>query len=446
MQKHWPLVLLLLAYLVAGGLYAVLTPDWQAPDEPAHYNYVRQLAGGRLPVIEPGDYNQEYQDLVKGEGFPPHYSIEPFRYEDWQPPLYYVLQTPVFWLFDGALRPLRLFSLLLGAGVVLLAYGVAWHALKRRRWLALTAAAFVAFLPQHVAMMAAVNNDSLAELLIGAILFLLVRERWAVARDRGAAAKQRDERWTLLALGLLLGLGFVTKATVYIMAPVLVGLLLWRYWEERSAFAKAAAWLFGPALLLGSIWWLRNAIVYEGLDFMAKAAHDAVVDGQLRTADWLAPLSPGEALGAFFRTTFHSFWGQFGWMGVPMPPWVYRLLLLFTGLVFVGLIAASLRTAVNPPEPFPLSWFILAATVDLAVLLYLFYNATFVQHQGRYLFPALIPIGIGVAVGLDNLWRPFCRLWPPARYLLPLGLAIALFGLDLLALFRFILPSLALPN
>jgi 4-amino-4-deoxy-L-arabinose transferase-like glycosyltransferase len=440
MQKHWPLVLILLAYLVAGSLYALYTPDWQAPDEPAHYNYIRQLAGGRLPVIEPGDYDQEYQSHVISEGFPPHYSIEPFRYENWQPPLYYLLQTPLFRLFDGALRPLRLFSLLLGAGVVVLAYGVAWHALDGRRWLALTAAAFVAFLPQHVAMMAAVNNDSLAELWIGAILLLLVRRRWRVD-----TTPQPESNRMWLALGALLGLGFLTKATVYIMAPLLAGVLVWRYWGQWRTLAVAVAWLFGPALLLGSLWWLRNAVVYEGLDLMATAAHDRVVTGQLRTADWLATVGPAEGARAFARTTFQSFWGQFGWMGVPMPPWVYQLLALFSALVFFGLLLAAIRTAVDPPQRFPLSWFILAATVDLAVLVYLYYNLTYVQHQGRYLFPALIPIAIGVAVGLGNLWRPFARAWPPGRYLVPLGLGLALFGLDLLALFRFILPWLRLP-
>ena len=30
---------------------------------------------------------------------------------------------------------------------------------------------------------------------------------------------------------------------------------------------------------------------------------------------------------------------------------------------------------------------------------YVYYNLTFVQHQGRYLFPALIPIGLVFAIG-----------------------------------------------
>jgi len=41
LRGYWPLLLILLAYFVAGTLYAVQTPRWQGPDEPAHYNYLR---------------------------------------------------------------------------------------------------------------------------------------------------------------------------------------------------------------------------------------------------------------------------------------------------------------------------------------------------------------------------------------------------------------------
>jgi len=213
-----PPYLLLFAYLLVGLLYASQTPAWQAPDEPAHYNYIRQLAGGKLPVIEPGDYNQTYQSEAISAKFAPAYSIDPFEYEDHQPPLYYLLQTPIFLLSGGSLLALRLVSLLLGAGVVWLAYCIGRRLFPESPWLGLTAAAFVAFLPQHVAMLSAVNNDSLAELLIAGILLLLitaVQEQWAAT----------DRRWLLL--GLLLGLGFLSKATTYIMAP-LIGLLLLR--------------------------------------------------------------------------------------------------------------------------------------------------------------------------------------------------------------------------
>jgi hypothetical protein len=37
---------------------------------------------------------------------------------------------------------------------------------------------------------------------------------------------------------------------------------------------------------------------------------------------------------------------------------------------------------------------------------YAWYNIQFVQHQGRYLFTALIPIGLAFAVGWDGALRP----------------------------------------
>ena len=82
--------LLLAAYLALGVLFAVRTPPWQAPDEPAHYNYVRQLVEGQLPVIEPGDWDQAYLSQVVGAEFAPAFPVDAITYEDWQPPLYYL--------------------------------------------------------------------------------------------------------------------------------------------------------------------------------------------------------------------------------------------------------------------------------------------------------------------------------------------------------------------
>ena len=165
MRKHVYLILIVLIYLVIGALFVINTPAWQAPDEPAHYNYVRQLAAGRLPVIEAGDYDQEYlTEVVFISGFAPQYSLESIEYEDWQPPLYYLLQTPIYLITGGSLTAMRLFSLLLGAGVIILAYAIVLRLAPDEQWLALTTAVFVAFLPQHIAVLASVNNDALAEL------------------------------------------------------------------------------------------------------------------------------------------------------------------------------------------------------------------------------------------------------------------------------------------
>ena len=87
MRSYSLLLLLLMAFVLVGAMYADGIPAWQAPDEPAHYNYIRQLAMGNVPVITAQDYDEAYRSRIVGEGFPSDLSVEPLTYEDWQPPL-----------------------------------------------------------------------------------------------------------------------------------------------------------------------------------------------------------------------------------------------------------------------------------------------------------------------------------------------------------------------
>lgn len=440
--------LLLLAYLFMGTLFVTRTPAWQSPDEPAHYNYVRQLAEGRLPVIAPGDWDQAYLSEVVSSRFDPAYDLLEITYEDWQPPLYYGLQAPVFRLTNGSLTAMRMLSVILGAGVVMLAYLIARRVFGGRIWPALAAAVFVAFLPQHLAMLSSVNNDSLAELLIATILLVLVLP-WPDNPPPGRS----------IGLGLLIGAGFLTKGTVYLMAPVAGVFIMRRYWTRRRPMARALVFVMLPALLIGGLWWTRNAVIYDDLDLLARNAHDAVVVGQPRTIEWLADYGLWGTIDRFIGTTFNSFWGQFGWMAAPLPTWMFRLLGILTILAMAGLALLALRgrrpakgeqlPAVEGPSPrvstpssLHLHVLVLGLSFLLTLGLHIVYNLTFVQHQGRYLFPALIPIAIGFSAGLGYWLQPLVsrRLW--AGYILPLGLGLLLGGIALYALW-FILPGLA---
>lgn len=441
MRRHVGIFLILLLYLSVGALYAIHTPDWQAPDEPAHYNYVRQLAAGRWPVMEPGDYDQNYQGEVIGQRFAAGYDLtRAFAYEDYQPPLYYLLLTPIFWLTNGQLEALRLVSLLLGGGVVALTYAIGLRLRPSAPWLALSAAAFVAFLPQHIAMLSAVNNDSLAELLIAAIWWQLVS--LFIPQPDPARFTHRAQ-WLL---GGLLGAAFLTKVTAYLMAPI-VALALWRlYRTQRAGLRPALGRVIGLALLLGSVWWLRNLWVYPGLDPLGIHAHDSVVVGQPTTAAWVARQGWENVLAALGRTTFQSFWGQFGWMAAPLPPRFYLALALFTLLTGLGLLLAFWRSAADwRREPGRSLGLLFGTLVLLNLGLFLGYNITYVQHQGRYLFPSLIPISLGVALAWATLLRPLAHIRPAFLYSLPLGLGLGLSGLALLALFNTIVPFLAPP-
>lgn len=418
-------------YTAVGALYAALTPTWQVPDEPAHYNYVRALAECHgLPVMEPGDYDQAYLDRLREEGFPPHLSIEPLRYEDHQPPLYYLLAAPVYLLFDGAVLPLRLLAVLFGAGLLVVAFGTVRAIFPSRPELALMSAAFIAFIPQHVAMTAGVENDALGELVAGVTLWALV------AYVGGCRERPRS-------IGLLLGTALLTKTTIYAVLGVAGVAVMLRRQRERRTWHWAGgqlAYMLVPAVLLSAPWFVRNGLVYGWHDLTGVARHNAVVAGQPRSSEWLVAYGWGGLLSRMIRTTFQSFWGQFGWMAVPLPTRFYRVLALFSVVLAGGFLGWSFdrrRPRLSPAQRARL--IVCLALFLLIGLEFLAYNLIFVQHQGRYLYPALIPMGIAVALGLNWLAGFLPRRARPWAVSIPfVGLAV----LDVYCLFRFVIPFL----
>jgi 4-amino-4-deoxy-L-arabinose transferase-like glycosyltransferase len=423
------LIIIFSGYLLIGVLYAVYTPAWQAPDEPAHYNYVRYLAEeGSFPVLRLGDYPHAYLEQIKAARFPPEMPIEPIRYEFWQPPLYYLLATPIYRLFDGALVPLRLLSVVLGAGVVAMAYAIALAIRPGDTTLALAVAAFVAFVPMHLTMMASVNNDALAELLLAIVVLFLIR----LTREPRYKEPASPRLAHLIIIGFLLGLGLVTKATVYVGIPLALIALLAT--ERRPVpFAQRALALLLPALALAIPWYIRNIAVYGWPDLLGAQNHDAVVVGQLRTADYLSSVGWPAYLKDFVTTTFHSFWGQFGWMAVPMDRRIYLALGLLSAFMLVGFVLFVWRredsktgrlegwkigsrkhgrqsTTSDSPEPQASSHpaiqpsnlpaILIALWLFLTSFVFVYYNVWLVQFQGRYLFPILIPIALLGILGL----------------------------------------------
>lgn len=431
------LLAILLAYAVLAILYATRTPAWQVPDEPAHYNYTRQVAeSGCCPVLTAEDWDAEYLAALTSTGFEPSRleRLDAVQYEDHQPPLYYLLAAPIYRLSNGGLTALRLFSALLGAGGIVAIYLLA-RIVSHSGPVALGAAAFAAFVPQHVAILAGAGNDSLAELIVASGMVL------AVGLVCGGLPDRLRSRTPAL-LGVIMGLGFVTKASTFLLGPVLV-LALWLDWRAqetrrlRGLVARWAAFLI-PALILGGLWWGRNIALYGWPDFMGLGRHDAVVVGQPRTADWIAERGLGAWLADGLRITFQSFWGQFGWMGVPMPARVYRALLAFSAVSMAGLLPLARRLpAATAGQRRAIA--LLVALAGLGVAAFVYYNAEFVQFQGRYLYPAMSAWALAFTGG----WAGWASLLP-GRWLrwLPAAIMWGLAGLSALALWRFVVPNL----
>ncbi|MBI5349014.1 MAG: hypothetical protein HZB77_06790 [Chloroflexi bacterium] len=177
---------------------------------------------------------------------------------------------------------------------------------------------------------------------------------------------------------------------------------------------------------------------------MATIRHDSVVIGQPRTSEWIAQYGSLGVAQRFLQTTFQSFWGQFGWMGVVMDQRVYWALMIFSVLLVIGFVIAVIKRPFGflKPEGSMFSSLILLSVSALLTLgLYLYYNTNFVQHQGRYLFPALIPISVAVSISLSTWANLFTFLGDKRKWLAFIPIAM-MAVLCVFALYRFIIPAL----
>lgn len=236
----------LLAVLLAAVATVARFPVWALVDEAAHYDYVQWIAeDGRLPVLDEDRVHGEV--LAIDEGVYPAEPRAPAEerglfgrsYEGFQPPLGYLLATPVFAVFgdhETKLRALRALGvLLLGAAVAL-----TWRLARRvvpDAPLAAFSFALTFFLWPGVVVRAGTFSNAALELAVGAALSLAL---WR-------ALTERSERW-LIASGALMGAALLTKLTLLAFVPALaVAAIAFLRAGRVRAVAGAAAL---PALML----------------------------------------------------------------------------------------------------------------------------------------------------------------------------------------------------
>ena len=426
-------LLVLAAYLGLGAGYALRTPLWQAPDEPAHFNYARYVAERQdFPVLQAGDWDQEYLQQLTSTKFPPSLSTERLRYESHQPPLYYLFGAAVLRVMPNTgvgaqVIGMRFLSLFFGGMTLLVAFVAVSELFPRLPWVPWATAAFMAFLPQHTAMSAAVNNDSLAILLAtGLLAWLLLR----------AASAATQPTWrTALVPGVLLGAVILTKVSLYaLLALVPATLFIWARHRGFSNALDLSLRIILIASLVGGWWLVRNVMVYGPLDPLGLVRHEVVVVGQPRL-----DVLDMETAQHWLTTTFRSFWVQLGWMSVPARSDAYIMLLALTIFAAAGQVLLIGRTLFGRSELTPVQKRGLTLLAVWAVVVagqLVVYNLRFIQPQGRYLFPALLPIALGFVLGWRELLSP---RYAPAVIAGLLGL-LALF--DLYVLWRLV-PLLA---
>ena len=449
----WLALLCAAATLLSCAAWAWITPPFQAPDEPVHFDYVQSLAEtGRPPanssttLLPRSTATKEALwairfSSVKGNplGKPPWTAadaqsvvqqLEGNAPEDdgggpsdtaEYPALYYSLAAVPYIAADalgagviGQLTAVRLLSCLLTALTAFFIFFFIRELLPATRLAAPTGALAVGLLPYFGFLGSSVNNDVLLATVSAALFWLLAR---SFRRGLGAGSAA--------AIGLVLVAGWITKPTFIGIVPgallaIIVLLVRAHRAGDQRALRSLAALVFSGGALFALYFavnrglWTRTSQQPSPTQFTASDAPKAKqysLDGLLSYIwqFWLPRPSflTDQINGPYqlWETVFKGFIGRFGWLEYQFPSWVYSVV-LGCWLALLALIGRALVVSRSALRGRALELLCYAAMLAglIALIGIVGYRIRLDQpfpfEQARYLFPVLALFGgmVGLAV------------------------------------------------
>jgi len=428
------LLLFLALSLVRGVIYSAVIPPWQAPDEPKHFEYVRLVFEKRRPItaadLSPSLQKRiissmlEYDFWKLGYGkFDPQAPPQTFA-EIWPqsptmllaPPLYYLISAP--WQFLASkdiamqLYIARLVSVTLGVLVVLVSFLTAKELFPGDISLLIGIPAFVCFLPMYTYVTSSVMNDNLANLLASLILYFMV-----MIFRRGFTLTRAFMIATIFTLGAF------TKRTVFFLVPTVVAGVPIYFWGRELKVTPNLRRI-GLIAFLGILLIILGVLVSQELQAKLLAvvllfsqslyrwafyspAHLSAIVRALLTAEFL------KFLQFAIPVLFESFWAYFGWLKIPLAPVWYRIIILTCLAAFLGLSRFGLSVLRKPEllacwQKQSLLLFCISFIFILVITISFFSFSALrpypVPPQGRYLFPAIVPIATLFMLGVSELF------------------------------------------
>lgn len=385
-------VLLVVCALLLAG-WSIVVPVFEAPDEPAHWQYARFLHDHwKLPR-----YSQGVEEANS-------------------PPLYYLLIAPVATdtpvpksltrqddagrhrapnrpeRFDspkpgfGGYEPIRVARLLtvfISTITVWLCFLVG-REVTGRTATGILSGGFVLLLPMFTFRGMNISNDALMVLFCAAFTYGCAR-----ILTRG----WNRRRGVLVVLALTAA--FLTKPSAIVLAPVFA----FAVWLTTDRWMRRLHRLstIGLGAVIAAPWLWRNWTMY-GDALASEAMYTAVPHLVVRKS-----LTDPYFYSELPVHTFMSFVGNFGWMSLRLPSWIYAVFAAGMCVAAFGLVRAWRRT----PAIRPLLT-LLGAAFPLSVVFLVYINLRFTQPQGRFLFMALPAMGALAAIGFETLprWRP----------------------------------------
>jgi 4-amino-4-deoxy-L-arabinose transferase-like glycosyltransferase len=330
-------------------------------DEPSHFNYVHYLA-------EHKQFPVQYHHVRESDSFVRN------EFEYFQPPVYYVLGAGLELVFGRAnsMVACRILSFFFGV-LGLLVIKKIFSRLCHHGQAGDAAVLFTAFLPTNAYFCAVVSNDSLSWLFAFLVMLEMTK-----ADSPGDSAQGRRVWYRSMRLGLLLGIGMLVKSSLFIFYPVVVVFFLYRWFISRKSL-----WLIAPAaslllsVLICAPWYLHNIHVYGSLFAFG------VGNGPAQFF-----LFSEHRFLRFWIMTFRYFW--FPMQYIPSSHAVANIMRVEAFFVFVNAVACVFYMKSRKGFSF------YAALCGLLVLVnvsaYIKFNLYWDNAEGRYFFPALVPI------------------------------------------------------
>lgn len=243
------------------------------------------LALGGLAHPELWEYDDIARALVAGRGFT--YSFHTITYYSYAPPLYSWLSAASYWL-TGSLAPLMLLQVGAGAALAVVTASMAGRVFGSV-WAAAAAGLLVAAHPGLIVYAATKAHPMTWDALffaLAALQFLRLREQPDLRRA--------------LELGLIVGVGTLSRATIIIFLPIGALWLLWS--TPRSTWPVIVRHLVVAGLVATAClapWTIRNYLVHHQFVFVVSTDGDTFWRGN-------NPNATGHSYGASGRLVLDS--------------------------------------------------------------------------------------------------------------------------------------------
>ncbi|MCB0207779.1 MAG: glycosyltransferase family 39 protein [Anaerolineae bacterium] len=446
--KHWALVVILILFGGLATAYNLTLPLGEVSDASAHFALIRFIAEeGRPPLT----LSERSEVGIKGDASPvyhglvalltQHVDISSFPElprmnqaderaipDDQRLILTYFHTEDEAWPFRGIALTWHLaglMSLPMGMATIIAVYSTVLVMVPQRRYFAVAAAAFVAFLPRFIISSAVINDDNLVFPLIAFSLYVLIK---IIHGD--------EQRRMFIILGLLIGLAAITKYHSLILLPetALVLIILgWRRGWEWIVTLRRGLWLLA-AFVVTSGWWLgfilikfndiENAGLISGL--AAPFGDPVVTEGSAYLFSTEFNTLSIWKFDYWINWTFRSFWLHYNGLDSGMQllgrqTMYWAVYILFGGLMIIaslGLLIKSInygKNIITMPQKlrhWRLDYSLLAIHfliyLALIILRYMLFPA-WSTSQGRHLYPALTSIAFFWTLGLDAVQHQIAK-------------------------------------